>query len=144
MRFRLFRSRAFWFGVPGLVFLLWTWADSMKTATQAIIMWKNSRVSDSMVHHGGSLDIVHWSGSFGGSLWPKECRVQRQRRGDARDWFPKPGIREHGIISGSFHRTSRLVLPHWCLVPLYLIPWGGLLTWRWRAFRQAYTEKQVE
>ena len=29
-RFRLFRSRAFWFGVPGLMFLLWAWADSMR------------------------------------------------------------------------------------------------------------------
>ena len=29
MRFRLFRSRAFWLGVPGLVFLVWGWWVSM-------------------------------------------------------------------------------------------------------------------
>jgi hypothetical protein len=31
MRFRLLSSRAFWFGVPGLVFLLWAWWLSMGT-----------------------------------------------------------------------------------------------------------------
>lgn len=30
MRLRLVRSRVFWFGVPGLVFLLWGWWDSSR------------------------------------------------------------------------------------------------------------------
>jgi hypothetical protein len=143
MRFCLSRSRAFWFGLPGSVFLLWAWADSMTTATHAAIMWKKSSISDSVTHHGGSLDIAHWAGSFGVSLWPKEFRVQRQPRGDAKDWFPVPGIREHGILSGSLHLTSRVVIPHWCLVSLYLISWSGLMGWRWWTYRRASHAAQV-
>ncbi|RYD68613.1 MAG: hypothetical protein EOP83_00545 [Verrucomicrobiaceae bacterium] len=136
MRFRLFRFRTFWFGVPGLVFLLWAWADSMKVSTRAVIVRKSILLSDSVYHHAGSLDFVHWPNSWGGSLWPRQCRVTRQRS-DAHGWFPLPGIRGHSVWIGTAFHTSRLVIPHWCLVSLYLIAWAGLIGWRWRTVRRA-------
>ena len=35
-----YRSRLFWLGVPGLVFLIWLWADSENSKTYYSLRWK--------------------------------------------------------------------------------------------------------
>ena len=40
-RKRFWRSRLFWLGVPGLVFLLWLWAGSEKSSTYYSLRWKS-------------------------------------------------------------------------------------------------------
>ena len=122
MRFRLFRSRAFWFGVPGLVFLLWAWRISHSHYTnfgfagnggglvgqldgEAVILWESTGFAPST-----SAKLGHYS------LAPDQMRATKRDLGTARS------------------RWDRwLFVPHWFLLVAYLQVWVGLLIWRtWR------------
>jgi len=50
-----YRSRLFWLGVPGLVFLLWVWWDSGKWASS--VSWERSQRSDCVDVASG---VVGW------------------------------------------------------------------------------------
>ena len=50
-----YRSRLFWLGVPGLVFLLWVWWDSGKYESMA--RWIRGEVGDTVRVTGG---LVEW------------------------------------------------------------------------------------
>ena len=76
-RFRLRCSRAFWFGVPGLVFLLWAWDVSMRKPTTVWLQWKASKYPDIIQLHDGALKVSHEPGSFGGSLVPVKVQAKQ-------------------------------------------------------------------
>lgn len=128
MRFRLFRSRAFWFGVPGLVFLLWGWWVSMGHASYA--------------GFGGP---SHWTiGQCGGEVFV------RWHSGESPDWrIFKAGhekasveqLREWKDDAAEYWTTSGyFLLPYRLLVLYYLAVWAGLLTWRKRKIERRPVE----
>jgi hypothetical protein len=126
MRFRLVRSRVFWFGVPGLVFLLWGWWISMGYFSYA--------------GFGGT---GYWTiGQLGGEvfvLW---------RLGESPDWRDLDAV--HGKARADEMRRLRYSLDGWReLVPTfryvfipyywpvigYVAGWAGLVFWRSRKYR---------
>ena len=139
MRFRLFRSRAFWLGVPGLVFLLWAWGDSAKSEFKGHVSkgpW--------FVHLTQGAGYLQLQITRGGLASPWNSSAQRDPRVSGGEWWPglfyRPQWRYHerpAGWSGSIHFsypsvTNTLILPHWFLLSLYALPWCGLVLWRWR------------
>lgn len=130
MRYPLIRSRAFWLGVPGLLFLLWSWADSTRNFTQ--IEKKNP---------AGSFSFVHWDSAI------KVCRApvgspfafsNRVWRGPYPTKEPVPTIwwpavkAERDYVGRPFIR-----IPHWLLLLAYLALWSAGIAWRRRCWRKA-------
>ncbi len=141
MRFRLFRSRVFWFGVPGLVFLLWGWADSAKSEFKGHVT-----AGTWFVHLTQGAGYLQLQFTRGGLASPWSSSAQRVPRvsggGGWPGWSYVPQWRHHetpvGWI-GSFYNSypsvsNTLILPHWFLLALYAVPWCGLILWRWRRF----------
>jgi hypothetical protein len=147
MRFRLFRSRAFWFGVPGLVFLFWAWGHSSRweskgsvsagrwychlTQGQGYLQIDVSR-SDSpgpVSHYRARM--VKFSGERSTRAPGQENRLEWQYWPQWRHHEMKPltrgsiSIRRSGV-------SDVIILPHWFLLLIYLIPWGGVMFWRLR------------
>ena len=103
MRFPLLRSRALWFGVPTLLFLLWAWVDSTRNQSwlQKGSPW-------------GSFAFEHWNSAIEigrapvGSLPPSPTRWggalsqprNRYRRSGGRRWRPSVTTTA-GPMSGS-------------------------------------------
>jgi hypothetical protein len=127
-RFRLFRSRAFWFGVPGLVFLLWGWWDSMGD---------RSGVDFGLWGVGQSAgDVYAYCFSDG---WPDSWEVEtfqyQVEPEEALEWkialidppHPVPDLRS-------------VFIPYQLLVPCFLAGWAGLLIWRKRKFEKRLIE----
>jgi len=130
MRFRLFRSRAFWFGVPGLVFLLWGWWISM---------WDYYGAGFS----GGPPSGV---GCFAGEVsafwnlngWPAErfytWHVEAPPMGSAREWPVNVDV------SRGDPAFRHVYIPYWSLVFGYVVAWIGVLIWRKRKFEKRFLE----
>ncbi|MEK7949788.1 hypothetical protein [Luteolibacter soli] len=153
MRFHLFRSRAFWFGMPGLVFLLWAWVDSGKYDS-TLIAAKGQRFV-SVSQQFGYLQIQD---SLYDKLLPTGVTRTRTPRADpSPSWLPMPAenariprFRHDELRPGWIgvrYNTERmssdfLTLPHWFLLSLYLLPWAAVVAWRWRRFRRA-TERMA-
>lgn len=148
MRFRLFRSRAFWFGVPGLMFLLWAWADSGKSESQ-LITAKDYRFISFSQEHG----YFRVQSSLYDRVLPTDViRTRKPRASPSPSWFPMPAksagmprwwhdeLRPGWI--GVRYNTERmssdfLILPCWFILSLYLLPWAAAVAWRWWGFRRA-------
>jgi hypothetical protein len=131
-RFRLFRSRAFWFGVPGLVGLLWGWWVSMgywswvglggteswgigQMGGQVFIVWNVDRGPE-----WGDFRALHWK------ISGYEARIERYKL---------------AAFSDGFMPTRRQVLfPYLWLVTGYLAGWAALLIWRKRKFEKRMSE----
>jgi hypothetical protein len=108
-RFRLFRSKAFWFGVPGLVGLLWGWWVSMghistaavgqtrywriaQSAGEVLVSWDMSGLPD-------DLEVVgkHFDAS------PEASIDWRRTLKSSDEMFPaskRVGISYHQIVAG--------------------------------------------
>jgi hypothetical protein len=127
-RFRLFRSRAFWFGVPGLAALLWGWWVSMG--------------------HRSWIDFGGWGiGLSAGELyayqildgWPSWPDVEvGQIEADpeeALEW--KRMLVEPPQTIAHFHI---IFIPYYWPVVGYLATWAGLLIWR----KRKYEKRPVE
>lgn len=127
-------------GLPGLIFLLWAWADSSRYETQ--FSYGRGHCFAYGAHLNGYLRVALSRDSASspphhdGSRNPLVPRLE--------ELFPGVGIRpqhEHFEITpdstGSIIITStsihdQLILPHWLLLGLYCIPWSGLVWWRCR------------
>lgn len=134
MRFPLFRSRAFWFGVPTLLFLLWAWVDSTRNIIE---IEKNSP--------WGSFAILHLDSAIEvcrapvGSPFAFSDRVWRGRY-VTKD--PVPRIWWPAVKAERDHLGRPFVLlPYWLLVLTYLAAWSWVIAIRrlhWlKAHRQA-------
>ena len=149
MPFRPFRSLAFWLGLPGLLFLLWAWADSMS---------HRSGLHVDKVLPGPRFVIVNFIGyeaaGFGvqwgdapepqglGSRLGGTTLTRTPITGPAESFFPPAGytrLPAHGSGSTSVVPVEWrfLFVPFWQLVALYLAVWWGLLAWRRRVRRAA-------
>ena len=128
MRFRLFRSRAFWLGVPGLVFLLWAWGDSLRTVREAYFYRQGL-----LLWHGDSRLIIH---ILSGHSWVPggESGIGFDRHpAGSFNWpcLPVPMVDKGGWCDASVQ------MPHWLMALIYGAVWTALLVWRAGRFRQA-------
>ena len=142
MRFRLFRSRAFWFGVPGLVFLFWAWGDSSRWESKGSVsagrwychLTQGQGYLQLQVSRGDPPVPVTFSGERSARISGREIWLEWRYRPQWRHHELEPGQQgsfyvSHGLVSDT------LILPHWFLLLIYLIPWGGVMFWRLRKIR---------
>jgi hypothetical protein len=121
MRFRPLRSKAFWFGLPGLVFLLWTWELSKTCRTHVTA---NSDVSELLFGQvDGDVVLIRGPGPLPPhGEWeivhePLTPGLAESIKREARE------LAEAGISTVFF-------VPHGWLVAAYLSAWSGLAVWR--------------
>jgi hypothetical protein len=127
-RFRLHRSRAFWFGVPGLLFLLWAWVDSVKMKSS---WWSGRHWSAHLAQYENylQLQLSRTRTSVSSKKWV--WGAERTPRATANSW-PRCKYRPRWThIDDPDSATDVLLLPHWFVVLLYLLPWSGVVAWRW-------------
>ena len=147
-----YRSRLFWFGVPGLVFLLWGWlAFPMRGIhLRASLGEYHLRFTDR-----SRVAVVSWEIYGRGRLMAPGFRADTFRLGPQRtpwgtvisedpevirdrDWFP-PTIR-YDVWEGEYHLGTRRIpwvrVAYWFLLLIYLAAWGALLAgWQRRKSR---------
>jgi hypothetical protein len=141
-----FRSRLFWLGIPGLLFLLWAWAKSNVTeATTYLgtgcgwassgygkVMWFSvETVGDELI----GLDLRNGCASQGADAFfssspslvvPRFHTSFTSPLVPAPPWFPAPGGRSERLPTGSSYRL--LSLPYWLVTGLYAGGWlAGLV-----------------
>lgn len=131
-RFRLFRSRAFWFGVPGLVFLLWGWGDSLVITREAYFYRQRF-----LLWHGDSRTVVHVLPGVGWMPSNESGIGFNRYAAEPFKWpcLPAPTYEDHGE-----NRMRTVQLPHWLLIVIYVAVWAGLLILRKRKYEQRPVE----
>ena len=132
-----YRSLLFWLGLPGLVFLLWGWADS--TRFLSILKWQSKGVVLGFQSSGNPLRID----SF-------HCLDPGRRSDLTFDRFPVsrlPLAVEHPLFPtavrfGSIHDASNdsttrmLVIAYWMKISAYAAVWIAFLAyWQRRKAR---------
>jgi hypothetical protein len=128
MRFRPLRSRAFWLGLPGLVFLLWGWWVSMGhfsvAGTQGVKLWGIGQT-------GGEVFAV-WS-SDGWPSWRKFDVVH--------EVMPVEGIRHWRMTLAAGRESDPafryVLIPYGWPVIGYGALWAGLMLWRREKYRRS-------
>ena len=147
IRSRIFRLRSFWLGLPGLLFLVWAWADSM--SYQSGVVFKQSL----SMAPGSKGSFNHFAGQSGGAFrvnWWSFDEATRTRLVSSEfkatreaepmvERFPAPGmvtLPRHEFYPGILVGAKRLTLPHWLLILVYLALWGWLILRRWKAARK--------
>lgn len=142
----IYRSMSFWLGLPGLLFLLWTWRDSL-THVAGI---HRSVTIECLESISGATDFI---GYRSGGFWvivntmephPEASEPRSIHRGPIEvdhdellegltgnqasprlHWrSPDPDF-ERGNVG-----ITGFVLPHWLALILYLVAWGAVMTWR--------------
>jgi hypothetical protein len=138
----LYRSLTFLLGLPGLLFILWTWHDSL-THQAGIFrpVWlespdKVTGVDDTIsyrsagfwatlhVFEPGPHDTVRHSPATMSreELFPE---LRAQRASPRLDWKTPDTIFNHPGIY-----VRQIVIPHWLALILYGAAWGAVICWR--------------
>lgn len=126
MRFRWFRSRVFWFGVPGLVGLLWGWWISRGYWSDVVAGGAHSV----MIGQGGGEIYVWWDPS-GPPDWSELSASHEEKTEEEAD---KAKIQMIGWQE--YEPRCRLVfIPYHWPVLAYMSGWCGLVLWRKRNYR---------
>ena len=132
VKFRLFRSRAFWFGVPGLVFLLWGWWVSMGHLSVASY---GSGRNEWMIGQSAGELVMGWNWDGG--------QMSQGLNGDHLQ-MPPGGEVEWRVGLARYcdsDVTLRFVfIPFQWPVLGYVAVWAGLLIWRKRKFENRPVE----
>lgn len=128
MRFRPHCSRAFWFGLPGLVFLLWGWGMSMSYYSRAGFAGARSWVV------GQAAGEVYLCWDTDG--WPDWRSFNARNLEMSLDEARK--VKGRMISLREVRPSHRFVfMPAYWLAIVYMAMWTGLLIWRRRKFRNA-------
>jgi len=136
VRFRLHRSRVFWFGLPGLLFILWAWADSMRYHSSVVLHRGMNGGTDTIRQFLGTIDFRWWLRTPEPSLALKHWRYPFLREPhEHRKVLPQPiTFKQQDFSYGKVVKTRAIIIiPHWLILLTYLLVWGGLLLWRWKA-----------
>lgn len=155
--FRLSRSLLFWFGLFGLIFIVWSWVNSMHR-TAGLGRWvKILEVHPPKTPHppweAGFKEVYGHSGGYLMAVLPipsreVPLRIEVQSHDiyespygppDAR-WFPMPMILKKEpwpFPSGASYTHTDFLVPHWILLATYLPIWTGAVAWRRRRANQA-------
>lgn len=132
------RSPVFWFGLPGLVFLVLVWISSMSSTTHLDATAFGHSVR---FRNGESLVSASWySGRHpgrGGKDWDLQLHPSEPAR--VQSWFPLPSY----IATSTFpsHRWHYLNLSYWFLIMIYLGLWQ--LPWLARYHRRKRIERAL-
>ena len=125
-----YRSRLFWLGLPGLVFLLWGWADS--TRFLSIVKWQSKGVVLGFQSCGNSLRIDSFHCLDPGRPSDLTCdRVPISRLPLAVEHrlFPT-AVRFGSIHDASNASTTRmLVIAYWVKISAYTAVWIACLAY---------------
>ena len=144
------RPFAFWLPTFGLLFLLWSWADSCYQSTTTYFGYNGGNHSI-----GGSIGVRESRLAFNLSRTSGSRMVGRPRAASPFKssttrhvsgpdyhtwWFPLPDhSSQHESepsksIPGRRHEFSShtFSIPHWCLIPAYLALWWAALRWHSR------------
>ncbi len=127
MRFRPFRSRTFWFGVPGLVFLLWAWGVSYRYQT---MLEMGGLDSAGFMQVGGKVFAFHHFPGLPARRTPTfshEALALEDILKVERGWSGYSKVGNRGFEAYS--------IPHYALVSAYVLVWAGLVAWRARKYR---------
>ncbi|QJE99115.1 hypothetical protein [Luteolibacter luteus] len=143
------RSPVFWLGLPGLLFILWTWHDSL---TREAGIFRSAWL-EGPVHSVGVMDtICYRSAGFHAiyhvidpgpgesvrhypiEMWRDDLLpgLLAERASPLLAWktpdpvFANPRIFIRGVI-----------IPHWLALVLYGVAWGGVIGWRQVRIRRA-------
>jgi hypothetical protein len=125
-RFSLLHSRAFWFGVPGLVFLLWAWADSkihgfmLNSDGNAYGVGLYQMNGDVILTWGDNRDLSNWR-------WEISHEVVE----------PNEAEEAKAVLKwvSSALEMKMISISHRWLALAYVAGWAGLLAWRKRYCR---------
>jgi hypothetical protein len=138
----LHRSLTLWLGLPGLLFLLWAWLDSMSFESGISIRKHSvspnleSLSRDSYFSSNSALTFVVGHLHHRGSVRTDHNIIVLPRtssRGEV--WWPTPGChRDYDPATGYTSRWLRI--PHWLLVLLYLLLWSLAFGWRHRRIKR--------
>lgn len=121
MRFRLFRSRAFWFGVPGWVFLLWGWWLSTGHLSRA--GFGGERPWE--IGLSGGEAYVQWDSATGPDWREFHAWYDKSSADEASD------LRRYERAIRRWNPTRRIAfIPFYWLVLCYVTIWTGLVWWR--------------
>lgn len=127
------RSPVFWFGLPGLIFLIVAWFDSMLHVSSLDVALRSP-----------PLDISNFNSSInagwhnaGSTAWKLQLDPRLARPGTK--WFPLPAYYVSDTIGMS--PRHRLQLPHWFLIMNYVALWQ--LPWLFRYHRRKRIERSL-
>lgn len=136
------KSPLFYLGLAPLLFILWAWLDSNHRSTNLIkIGGTTSLIQLQVIRHScGSIlisdqkvELLHATFSSGTEFG--RTSVTREERA----WFPAARIeiaRQTTSETADYQREitteSRLILPHWTILTIYLALWALAFLWRSR------------
>ncbi len=130
MRFPLLRSRALWFGVPTLLFLLWAWVDSTRNQSwlQKGSPW-------------GSFAFEHWNSAIKIGRAPvgsPSAFADKMGRGPFPTKEPLPPVWWPAVeAKRDFYGRPYIRVPHWLLVLAYIVTWSAVISFRRRHWMKA-------
>jgi hypothetical protein len=147
MRFRLSRSLTFWLGLPGLLFLLWAWADSFDWQSR---LSYSGRLRAGTLASDGSTVSFEWiryeplpagAASPNPGYEPPELPTTDHlgfaRHASSRAQRPLLWAKFGSATGGSGAMVSRTVsFPYWMIVLTYLGLWVAAMAWRWQRARR--------
>lgn len=147
------RSPLFYLGLFPLLFLLWAWWDSTRHLSGihrklTIYGMQNGRTMfmigrEHLTQHGGKITLHLTEPRNLESVTINRDPVQTIFTDNpAPIWFPLPERRETPL--GETVALRSVMLPHWILVLVYLIPWSLLLLWRSRRRKRLITPAQPQ
>ena len=149
-----YRSRLFWLGLPGLVFLLWAWVnsnfvrhtvflrDSALNSTQGKLLWWGSDSDGTRIveldSRTGEVTIGTLGAGemfFGSCVFPVPGDVDSEPvEPGEQSWFPAPRWQFVDLNAATWYRL--IVLPYWLLTAGYAaILAFGLHRWQRRKLR---------
>ena len=118
-----YRSRLFWLGLPGLVFLLWAWVTFSGTSV-AVARWRKTHA------YAGSGQVVllqvHRASAGSGSASSFEARIDKRPELERR-WFRQAVDWRSPLRLRSLMSTFGVAL--WFIVLIYVALWSGLAFW---------------
>lgn len=136
-----YRSRLFWLGVPGLVFLLWVWIAVPQTFNS--FSWETTRFQVIAAVQSHKLTVVKR---------PFPNVVQTTNRGIKL----RPGLLSSYSVGGPSSYPLRVrkreigpgvvvsdaTISTWVLVPTYIVIWMGVMLW-WQRRKRRISAQQI-
>lgn len=147
----LYRSMTLWLGLPGLLFIMWAWQDSVKNMAGIIRIasvthpgissfWEHERIAQ--IHSAVMIEYYTPEPKPGRVYARTPLEWVRRRITISPDprhlfrsftWQSQPNAM--GPDSGMVRTV--IILPHWMILLAYTGLWGGVIIWRARRHRHA-------
>ena len=139
------KSLLFHLALPGLLFLLWAWHDSMSQESgieirrHTVSPIRASISRDSLRHRNSAVEIIVNHPSHGDRARTQlDLIVLPRSPASGRTWWPAAEYaREQEFDSPAFSRSA--IIPHWLLVLAYLLLWSLAFLYRHRRLKRTST-----